>query len=99
MNQTFLARQDFHKCAELHETGNPAQIGLAGLHLMGEAFHHLLGLFCSCFISGRNIHMSVFFHIQLGTGFILDLIDGLAAGTDDITDFSTGMVMAMIFGA
>lgn len=99
MNQTFLTRQDFHESAELHETGDPAQIGLTGLHLMGKSFHHLFSLFCCGFVGGRNIHMSVFFHIQLGTGFILDLIDCLAAGTDDITDFSTGIVMAIIFGA
>ena len=90
MDQAFFARQDFYEGAEFHEPCYPAQVGFPCLYFMGEAFYDLLRFLGCFFVGGRNVNMAVFFNVQFRACFILDLVDGLAAGADDFADLVYG---------
>ena len=90
VDQTFFAWKNFYEGAEFHEPCYPAEVGFSGFHFMGEAFYDFLCLLGCFFVGGGNVDVAVFFDVQLRAGFILDLIDGLAAGTDDFADLVYG---------
>ena len=86
MDKTFLARQDFYKSAELHKTGDTAEIRLADFDFLHERLDHRFCLLGSCLIFGSDIYAAVLFDVEFRTGFRDDLIEGLSAAADDDTD-------------
>ena len=86
MTKPFLARQEFHKCAELQETCDTSRIDLANLNLAHDVLNHLAGAIHCLHIRGRDEDISILMNIDIDARFINDLTDDLAAGSNDIAD-------------
>ena len=54
---------------------------------MSKLFHPMDGFFHALRIIGYDIDASIVFDVHGYTGFSNDLVDHLAAGTNDIADF------------
>ena len=86
MAETFLARQDLDKSAEIHDARDPAFINSANFHIAHNVLDDRLRLLCALAIRSRNEDRAVLLDVDLCPRLFDDLLDRLAARADDLAD-------------
>ena len=84
--QSFFARQEFNKRAELHQPRYFTGEDLTGLDLTDNILDHLSGPLHAICIDRRDEDVAILMDIDLDASLINDFLDDLAARTDDLTD-------------
>ena len=95
MKQAFLAGKNLHECTEIKDAHHLSVVGLPCLGNCADALDPVESLLHGLGIIGSNVHDTLgkigagdrnFFDIDNGTGFLLNLLDGLASLADNGTD-------------
>ena len=86
MNQAFLARQNLYKSTKVHQTSNLTGINLARLSLSSNALNHFDSLVSRFAIYCCNEDAASIVDIDLSTGLVHNLLDGLAAGANNLSN-------------
>ena len=86
MAEAFLAGQDLNKSTEFHKAGDSPCIDLANLNFPHDVLDHLAGFFHAFRICRSDEDIPVLMDIDIHAGLVDDLLDHLAAGTNDLTD-------------
>ena len=86
--KTFGAFEDFDECTEIHDLGNGSQIDFAGFGFANDAVDHFEGLVDGHTLIGSDRDGTIVLDIDLSTGNCADILDRLAAGTNDFADLA-----------
>ena len=86
MYQTFLARQNLNESTKVHQTGNFTGINLANLSFGSNAFDHLDSLISSLGVNSSDKYATGIIDINLSAGFVNNLLDHLAARSDNLSN-------------
>ena len=86
VDHTLLTGSELNERTDRDDTGNNTNVGGACNGLEGNGLDDLLGLLGGTGDHGRDEHKTVIVDVDLGTGIGADLLDGLTAGADDLTD-------------
>ena len=95
-----LARSQLDERADGQDADDLAVVQLADLRHEADILDHLLGGAHRFVIDRGDEDGAVILNIDLGAGIGANLLDGLAAGADDLTDLLEGRCgWSIIFGA
>ena len=83
---SLLAGSELNECSELLDGNNLSLENLSLFELGGNDLDHIDGLVHSLFVGSADINSAALIDVDLNTGACDDLVDGLAALSDNITD-------------
>ena len=86
MNHAFLAGSEFNKCAEFLDADNSSVEHLSFFELRNDRCDVLLSHFHTLGIAAADGYAAVILDVDLDAGALDDLVDGLSALTDDLSD-------------
>ena len=86
VNHTVLAGQQLHKSAEVHDAHDLARVHLANLDVLRDALDDAARLVGSFRVGGGDEHAAVVLDVNLHAGFGNNLVDHLAAGSDNLAN-------------
>src|ERR1051326_3359459 len=84
--QTVASWQDFDEGAEVFDRRHFALVYLADAHLFSESLDTSPGTLGTGGLGVGNVHGAVIFDVELGTGFLLNALDRLAARANQQAD-------------
>ena len=86
VDESVLAREHFHECAELGDGNHLAGVNLAHFDFLEHAIDHRLGAIEAFLLGSVDVHGAVVLDVDLGAGLGLDAFDVLAAWSNELAN-------------
>ena len=87
MNKAFLAGCDFNECTKGHKAGYLALVNGADFGVICNGFNNHKCALCIITVNCGNKYLAVIIDVDFAVAVGLNLLNNLAARTDNLTDF------------